>query len=158
MTSQAQGHGHGHDVHPHVWGASAWLVYHAAALSAPATLAAVDAERLQRFYENFGYGLPCGVCRQHYAAGLKDHPPVGFRTNLEAFEWTVMVHNAVNRAAKPWPKPQWTTQQALEHWTQELGTAFVPSRARPHSYMPLLALGCVAALVIGLQYRCRRQR
>lgn len=54
----------------------------------------------------FAPRLPCGDCQQHWTSLLKEIPPV---FGAGSFEWSVTVHNAVNRRLG---KPEWTVEDA----------------------------------------------
>ena len=93
----------------------------ATALSFPDIPAPSDQERVTQFYANFGKGLPCTLCREHYAAGIAQSPPdVSSRQRLVL--WTIDVHNRVNASLG---KPKMDTRSALQHWSNHFNTSFM---------------------------------
>jgi hypothetical protein len=99
------------------WGTGLWAFLHSACLSAASgTPAQVHEarERTLRVIERLGDVVPCKACRDHYDAMLVQHPPSQFANRpLGLFEWSVLVHNAVNARLD---QPTWTPERALRRW------------------------------------------
>lgn len=81
-----------------------------------------DKDSYAAFYVSLANVLPCKVCAQHYAKEL-EHKPVGDALeNGTLFEWTVAVHNSVNKRLG---KPEWSVDAAREHYNR---LVFYPHR------------------------------
>jgi hypothetical protein len=140
--------GFAHDIDPHKWGESGWTMFLAAALAFPDHPTQADTDRLTNFYNNFGLGLPCTLCREHYATGIIESP-VNVSSRRALVMWALSVHNRVNSSLG---KPEWEPRRALQHWTNRFGCAFaVPGFEDivPQSSALMVALAglTVAALV-----------
>ena len=61
--------------------------------------------------------LPCGMCGQHFAEVLKEHPFPDSRDPKILFEWSVHAHNLVNARVG---KPILTVEQALNAWAYDV--------------------------------------
>jgi hypothetical protein len=78
------------------WGNSVWYFIH--------FLAIRQADGTQRVYykrmmHSLAFLLPCEMCREHLQSHLRDVPIDGFMSSNERlFEWTVILHNVVNRS------------------------------------------------------------
>lgn len=83
---------------PTFWGPSGWRFIHSVCYTAPEALTSDDKERYKTFIKALGAVLPCAACRKHFQENLKRHPlenALGTRKAL--FEWSVDMHNEVNR-------------------------------------------------------------
>lgn len=81
---------------PKIWGRQAWHFIHMVALSYPESPTIEDRKNYMRFLNSLPLALPCPVCGEHFKEHMKKIPPrMGGRK--EFFEWTVDMHNEVNK-------------------------------------------------------------
>lgn len=86
---------------PGVWGPHMWKSYHYIALGYPENPSQQDRHRYKQWYTTLHHVLPCSHCADHYAQHIREHPIDPFLDSPQRlFEWTVSVHNAVNRMLK----------------------------------------------------------
>lgn len=101
------------------WGPPTWHAIHYIALGYPSRPDDDDRATYRAFFELLGRVLPCKLCTGHYAENLKQLP---LEPHLESperlFEWTVLLHNNVNRAAG---KREWSVAEAREFYLHRLG-------------------------------------
>jgi hypothetical protein len=84
---------------PEIWGRQAWHFIHMVALSYPEKPSVEDRKNFMRFFNSLPYTLPCPICGEHFKENMKTVPPrMGSRKEL--FEWTVDMHNEVNKRNK----------------------------------------------------------
>jgi hypothetical protein len=60
--------------------------------------------------------LPCKYCANHYAEKIKANP-IRLGSQTELFQWTVDIHNSVNKDNK---KKIYTYEQAFQEITKKL--------------------------------------
>jgi len=83
---------------PSIWGPHLWTGLHYVALGYPGGASATDRAHYKAFYEGLSNVLPCGKCVQHYIQLLKESPIDAYLDTADTlFEWTVIIHNAVNK-------------------------------------------------------------
>ena len=79
---------------PLLWGKEAWHFIHYVAL------AYIPSEENKNSYMNFFNSLPdtlpCPICGEHFKQNMQKYPP-RFDSSNDLFEWTVDMHNLVNR-------------------------------------------------------------
>jgi len=81
---------------PTIWGRQAWHFIHMVALSYPDSPTEENKESYLKFFESLQQTLPCNVCGVHFKENMGKNPPrLGSRKEL--FEWTVDIHNKVNK-------------------------------------------------------------
>ena len=81
------------------WGFHTWHAMHYVALGYPDAPSQKDVDDYRTFFTSLGPVLPCKMCTGHYAEHLKTHPiDAGLASRAALFEWTVTVHNAVNKS------------------------------------------------------------
>jgi hypothetical protein len=103
-------------VEPRIFGPSFWGAIHYAALGAPDILDTNHQNIYLNFYTLLPQILPCSSCGQHFAELLETIPITPFlKTSTSLFEWTVIVHNAVNKRLH---KPEISVSDAKEIWLQ----------------------------------------
>ena len=103
---------------PNQWGKYFWNCFHLAALGYSETPTMEERDQYREFYVNFGKVLPCGKCRANYARHLAEVPIELFlfgRSQL--FDWTVRVHNIVNRELN---KPEMAFDMAWQLYTKDI--------------------------------------
>ncbi len=98
---------------PHIWGPSFWCVLHQTALGYPNVPSAEQRAMYGTFFATLGSVLPCGECAASFREHASDIPLHDFLSSRSTlFEWTVMVHNRVNRALC---REEWALSRA---WTE----------------------------------------
>ncbi len=103
---------------PAVWGPFLWHTIHIVALGYSKEPTYAEKKAAKEFYEGLVHLIPCPVCRVHYAEHLKTNPVTpALDTREDLFNWTVNVHNSVNKSLG---KPELTPLEALQ-WYQQLG-------------------------------------
>jgi hypothetical protein len=99
-----------------VWGPSMWTSIHAIALHYPDAPTRTDKKNYRNYFKGLGDVLPCDVCSNNYALHLLELPVEDYLDSKDKlFEWTVKLHNFVNKDLN---KPQMTVadaKQALLH-------------------------------------------
>lgn len=101
---------------PLVWGREAWHFIHLVALTYPAKPTQDDVREYHQFFESLGSVLPCEICAYHYREKIKDNPPK-LGSQMELFEWTVDIHNSVNKDNK---KKIYTYDEAFKEVNKNL--------------------------------------
>lgn len=86
------------------WGPKKWNELHLVGLDASMNI--ISKHTFLEHTFNLINEIPCEECRNHYKEILKRIPP----TSMDPFEWTVVVHNEVNRRLG---KQLWDTKNAL---------------------------------------------
>jgi len=83
---------------PSVWGKYFWTTIHMTAFGYPEKPTSTDKADYKQFFENFWKVLPCTKCSDNYLQHLKELPIDPYlRNNETLFEWTVKLHNIVNK-------------------------------------------------------------
>ena len=82
--------------HPKIWGRQAWHFIHMVALSYPDIPSEEDKKNYLRFFQSLPHALPCPICGEHFKGHMEKIPP-RLDTRKDLFEWTVDVHNEVNK-------------------------------------------------------------
>lgn len=98
---------------PANWGPNLWRSIHYVALGYPEFPTYEEKENYKQFYINLQYIIPCKFCRIHYAENLTELPMIDLYldTQIRLFEWTVMLHNKVNRMLN---KKEYTLKEAYD--------------------------------------------
>lgn len=98
---------------PSLWGPCVWRgAVHMIALGYPDKPMPIDKATYKAYYSELWKVLPCGKCSVNYKRHLEELPIDGFLgSKMELFEWTVRLHNIVNRELG---KPEHTVEQALK--------------------------------------------
>ncbi len=84
---------------PTVWGPIFWYTIHIVALGYPPNPPPEYKAAAKQFYESLQYLIPCPICREHYAAHMKElplEPALNSRSDL--IHWTWQIHNLVNES------------------------------------------------------------
>lgn len=98
-----------------VWGKYYWSVFHIASLGYPEKPLISDKEAYKQFYISFGDVIPCQKCSKNYKRHLTELPIESYLENKrKLFEWTVMIHNIVNRELG---KTQWEDSYAFMYYS-----------------------------------------
>ena len=99
---------------PRHWSAAVWRTVHAVAHAYPAdgTADALSKAACRNFFVSLGVVLPCERCARGYGRMMADWGAAALDRALDdgkLFEWSVRVHNHVNRKLQ---RRQWTIEQA----------------------------------------------
>lgn len=96
---------------PEIWGPSLWYKIHTLALSYPFKPTNDDIKKYYNIYTNLWTIIPCEKCSVNYKRHLQELPIKPFLSSkYKLFEWTVNMHNLVNKELK---KPIMPLQDAL---------------------------------------------
>lgn len=79
-----------------IWGPGVWTFLHSVSLNYPTKPSNMDKNKIYNFLESLGKVLPCKYCRQNYKRHITEMP-VRLESRKDFFEWTVDLHNAVNK-------------------------------------------------------------
>jgi hypothetical protein len=105
-------------MNPEIWGPCAWKVLHILAIGYPKDPTYEDRASYKNFYENFWKVIPCYACKQNYKRHLKEvNIEAYLDNNLKLFEWTVILHNIVNKELK---KPEVKLEDAIRIYRNKL--------------------------------------
>lgn len=102
------------NIPPQVWGPFFWNVIHIVALGYPTEPTYTHKKAVKEFFESLQVIVPCPKCRRHFADHLIKYPitpHLDARTDL--FKWTVVLHNAVNKALG---KPEFTEKETINYF------------------------------------------
>ena len=100
-----------YSVEPKIWGPSVWSTIHTTALFADSSKKYAD---FQIFVSGLSELLPCATCREDFSIYVKKNP-----VTVPVFEWTVKLHNHVN---KKLGKTEFSLETAKSAWTYEVCT------------------------------------
>lgn len=81
---------------PLIWGSQAWHMIHCVALNYPENPTELDKQKYLGFFNALADTLPCEICGQHFKKEMEKRPP-DLKDRESLFNWTVDVHNAVNK-------------------------------------------------------------
>ena len=123
---------------PDVWGPIFWHAMHIVSLAYPVQPTEADKAGAKAFFESLTSVLPCPICREHYAAKIKEIP-IALDSKGELIYWVWDIHNQVNTMLN---KPTITIEQFLDHM-RSLSTA-----SSEKSWTPTV-IGAAAGLVVG---------
>jgi len=102
-------------ISPDIWGPNAWTFIHLMVMSEREPFDTGRLSYYQQFYEVLTYLLPCEKCRNHLKENLTKNKDLStIRTKKELFQWTVDLHNAVNKILN---KTTWDPEKAYVHWS-----------------------------------------
>lgn len=71
-----------------------------------------NSERNDEWFNGFTQKIPCGECKKHWLDMIKEYPP-DFSNQKAYFEWSVKVHNIVNKRLG---KKEISVEEALSIW------------------------------------------
>ncbi len=83
-------------VSPKHWGREGWKFIHWVALTYPNHPTQKDKDNYLKFFESLQNVLPCGICAEHFRKNMERNP-IRMESNRELFDWTVDMHNIVNK-------------------------------------------------------------
>mgnify|MGYP001989144074 FL=1 len=92
-----------------------WYTIHFIALNYPEQPTSEDKRHFQVFFENLHMVIPCYKCSLNYIKHLNELPmdSKALKSNKGLFEWTVDLHNIVNRDLG---KKVWSYEKAWSHY------------------------------------------
>lgn len=103
------------------WGPTAWRKFHIKALTYPANPCSCDIKKIEHFYNStFPQYILCDTCTEHYKRILREIP-IDARTMITLFQWTIDVHNRVNRRLG---RSTITYAEAFEVWLDKVNTSY----------------------------------
>jgi len=103
-------------IEPQLFGPALWGAIHYIALGAPVTLDSNQQLQYKNFYMSLSQVIPCYTCKQHFLEILNKYPIDNHLSNKDTlFNWTVIVHNAVNKQLN---KPEFSVVDAKNKWMQ----------------------------------------
>lgn len=103
-------------INAELWGSQAWHFIHSVAITFPANPTETDKENYLQFFKSLENVLPCPFCAEHYKENMAKIPP-RFDNSKELFEWSVDMHNEVNKANN---KPVLTYEEAYNEFEHNL--------------------------------------
>ena len=83
-------------ISPKRWGREGWKFIHYVALTYPSKPTEQDKAKYLKFFESLQDVLPCEICAAHFRQNMKEYP-IKMGSNRELFNWTVDIHNIVNK-------------------------------------------------------------
>lgn len=103
-------------LNPKLWGKEGWRFIHFVAV----TYDPSKKEAYLNFFQNLPKILPCPVCGKHFKENMAKMPP-RMESNQTVFEWTVDMHNLVNKETG---KKIYTYAQAHKEMFPETKTGY----------------------------------
>jgi len=100
------------DLSPTEWGPSYWYIIHLLSY----TFEEDKYDHYRDFFSFLKIFLPCDVCRPKYLAFLEQYPFEENSTPSEFLEWTLKMHNYINRALK---KREYTLEELDELYIRD---------------------------------------
>lgn len=127
-----------------IWGPHAWNFLHSVALAYPEKPSMADRNAYYRFFQDLGAVLPCHYCKLHYSEHfVSSELTAALESRQMLFEWTVNLHNKVNKALH---KPTLSVKEAL----QELQAQYSETQWNISFKPSVAALGIGACIVMAL--------
>jgi FAD-linked sulfhydryl oxidase len=133
---------------PLLWGRQAWHFIHFVALSYPDTPNDLDKRNYLRFFKSLHKTLPCPTCAEHFKENMKKIP-IRLENRKSLFEWTVDIHNEVNKENK---KRILSYEQAIE----EINKNALPNDDKSIKKAILLSAS-VSALIMLFAYHLKKR-
>lgn len=151
---------------PSVWGPSLWRGIHFIALGYPENPTEESIQSYGDFFvEALPKVIPCKTCADNYIRHLRELPITPYLYSggkHRLFEWTVEMHNIVNKELGK-TDPIWTTERALTALTEEsisIVNVSNESNVSGHPSPTSIAVGLVIVLaliaIIALLIRLRK--
>lgn len=86
-------------MNPEIWGKHMWTSIHFVALGYPNEPTQYHKNAYKTFFDSLAQTLPCKSCSDHFKQLLKSFPLTDdhLKNNMKLFEWTVFLHNKVNK-------------------------------------------------------------
>lgn len=84
-----------------IWGNAMWNTMHCVALGYPNNPSFQDKVNYKNYYQSLYKIIPCQECSVHYKKNFENNPIDPYLTSRDKlFEWTVLMHNIVNKMLK----------------------------------------------------------
>ncbi len=133
-------------IDPSVWGPPFWKTIHYVSLGFSPEKSPHMRDVYRTFYENLGAVIPCKICSHHYDMHLRSLPLTDevMNSSESLFEWTVKMHNRVNRDHG---KGQFTPDMAMSSLAKPNKDSNSNSRGTTNS-CPTMSTHNVAPLII----------
>lgn len=96
----------------YTWGRQGWHFIHAIALSYPQEPTSEQKQAASDFINSLKIILPCVFCAENFTKKVEEYPPK-LDNAKDFFEWTVDIHNMVN---KEHDKKELTYEEALKEF------------------------------------------
>jgi len=131
---------------PRIFGPSFWGALHLACYGAE------NFDKVREFIALYPFVLPCIGCRMHFAKVLEEFPIPETNDPMALFEWSVHVHNVVNKSIG---KPTYTVDEALMHWIGNKILELNTEAEQPMvlSVWPFVIIALLVLLIIFLKLR-----
>lgn len=128
------------------WGEYLWHTIHFVSLGYPTNPSSNDKKYYKNFYENLKNVIPCQECSEHYAENLKKYNIDNFLSTREKlFEWTILIHNEVNRMLG---KSEWSVKEAYNYYTNPFFNLKNSTKCFSNSYFLIVLLLIFILLII----------
>ena len=128
------------------WGEYLWHTIHFVSLGYPTNPSSNDKKYYKNFYENLKNVIPCQECSEHYAENLKKYNIHNFLSTREKlFEWTILIHNEVNRMLG---KSEWSVKEAYNYYTNPFFNLKNSTKCFSNSYFLIVLLLIFILLII----------
>ena len=82
-----------------IWGPSLWKIIHFIAKKYPLKPNVRDKNITYQLFKYLALVIPCSHCQKHYITFFTNKPP-NLNSSPELFQWTVKLHNNVNKINK----------------------------------------------------------
>ena len=130
-----------------VWGPALWRAIHYVALGYPAEPTDEQRSAYRRFFATLDAVIPCETCAQNYRRHLTELPLDAYLERGALFDWTVEMHNLVDRELGKASR-DWTPAQAR---TALLAAPLPPAHSgwTPATVHLLLAVLLLVAMAVG---------
>lgn len=128
------------------WGEYLWHTIHFVSLGYPNNPSSNDKKYYKDFYVNLKNVLPCQECSEHYAENLKKYNIDKFLdTREKLFEWTILIHNEVNRMLG---KSEWSVKEAYNYYINPFFNLKNSTKCFSNSYFLIVLLLIFILLII----------
>ena len=138
-------------INPTIWGPPGWKFIHYVCYSSPTNMTEVEKANYKAFLLSLQYVLPCEACRKHYATNLEKHSLDAALQNGKLFEWSVSMHNEVNRMNG---KKELSVEEATEQlMSNESSKPVIVVEDRRYDWIKLIIiLALVIAMFVAIYY------
>ena len=134
---------------PEIWRKHLWKSIHYIALGYPARPSDDDKIAYKAFFENLWRFIPCYKCANNYKDHLKELPIESFMdTTDRLFEWTVLLHNIVNRDTG---KRIYSVQEAYNLYTSCKSSSIESEKESKLWMLSTLVLLILLVIIVGFQ-------
>jgi hypothetical protein len=98
------------------WGKEGWHFIHCVSLAYPNDATKQIKTQYKAFFKSLGYVLPCPSCSKNFKLEYATNPPK-FTDSKELFNWTVDLHNKVNKTNS---KKEYSYEEAFNEVTKNI--------------------------------------